>query len=112
MKFISPIIILAATLILSNPCLMEGATESLSLSPAGQGQLSSPPIWFKAGKDELGNAIEYFGQAAQNGKLILTASNGFFDHGIRAMGTSKRKDVANGTRDRKAKNGITIMAFD
>ncbi len=113
MKALFAITILSATL--ASPCFSEANEPSAAKSirlPQGHGQLTSQPVWFTAGKDELGKTIEYFGQATQNGKLILTASNGFFDHGIRATGTSKRKDVANGTRDRKAKKGITIMAFD
>ncbi|MGB7345256.1 MAG: hypothetical protein WBD20_13665 [Pirellulaceae bacterium] len=60
----------------------------------GNGQLQSAPVLFKAGVDEMGR--EYFlnGQLAQNGKLILTASNGFFDNGTcRAEGESRLPKV-------------------
>jgi len=64
--------------------------------PPGAGQLTEEIEWFTAGRDELGHTIEYCGQAAQNGKLILTASNGFFSRGIVAKGIAKYRDVANG----------------
>ncbi len=76
--------------------------------PSGEGQLTEEAAWFTSGKDEFGNTIEYFGQTAQNGKLILTASNGFFSKGIAAKGISKCRDAANGwpeSTDSKKKMG-------
>lgn len=77
-------------------CSVSAVDNQRGTVPPGEGQLTEQAAWFAAGKDELGNTIEYFGQAAQNGKLILTASNGFFSKGIAAKGVSKQKDVANG----------------
>ncbi|MBT3279303.1 MAG: hypothetical protein HN909_01625 [Phycisphaerales bacterium] len=110
MKPCSKLVILIATVLTALPCC--GDAPATNAVPTGTGQLTSQPAWFTAGKDELGHQIEYFCQAAQNGKLILTASNGFFDQGIRATGTSKLKDVANGTKDRKVNKEVTIMAFN
>jgi len=63
------------------------------------GQLGSEAVWFAAGEDEFGNAAGYFGQAAKGGRLVLTASNGFFSRGIVAFGTAKKTDAANGRAD-------------
>ena len=58
--------------------------------PDGFGQLESPLAVFKAGKEKDGRDYYYNGQIETNGKLIFTASNGFFDKGVcRAYGTSK-----------------------
>lgn len=57
--------------------------------PDGYGQLEHAPVVFRAGIDEQGR--EYFlnGQRAGDGKLIFTASNGFFSSGAcRAAGES------------------------
>lgn len=78
--------------------------------PNGSGQLSESPEWFTAGKDEFGHTIEYNGQVAQDGKIILTASNGFFDRGIRATGKSDLKDKANGNPN--GKGHAPLIAFD
>ncbi|WP_146537439.1 DUF3472 domain-containing protein [Rubripirellula reticaptiva] len=70
-----------------------GATAS-DVVPQGMGQLESAPTLFAAGVDDSGR--EYFlnGQPAKQGKLILTASNGFFDHGVcRADGESSLPKV-------------------
>ena len=69
-------------------------TQQPPAVPKGNGQLVMPPKLFKAGVDD--NGREYFlnGQPAQQGKLILTASNGFFDKGIcRAEGESSLPKV-------------------
>lgn len=59
--------------------------------PAGDGQITQPVISFAdpSDKDQL-----FFGQQTPNGKLVLTASNGFFDSGIRASGQSAVEDAA------------------
>ena len=58
-------------------------------SPAGNGQLETPPALFGGGVDPQGRRYFLNGQPAQNNKLILTASNGFFDLGTcRAGGQS------------------------
>ncbi len=57
--------------------------------PDGPGQLETAPALFRVGVDDDGR--EYFvnGQPAKNGKLILTASNGFFTPRVcRASGES------------------------
>lgn len=57
--------------------------------PPGFGQLEKAPKLFSAGKDEQGREFYLNGQLATGKKLILTASNGFFDKGIcRAFGES------------------------
>ena len=57
--------------------------------PDGTGQLESVPALFSGGVDEQGRNYLLNGQLATNGKLILTASNGFFDNGVcRAKGES------------------------
>lgn len=50
--------------------------------PAGFGQLENPPVLIPGGVDDEGRSFHYLGQAATNGKLILTASNGFFTNGV------------------------------
>ena len=50
--------------------------------PDGTGQLESVPALFSGGVDEQGRDYLLNGQLATNGKLILTASNGFFDNGV------------------------------
>lgn len=53
------------------------------------GQLKSPPTLFKAGVDDEGREFFLNGQSAADGRLIFTASNGFFDPGTcRAAGES------------------------
>jgi len=84
--------------------------ETPTTRPQGKGQLSSPAKWFTSGKDELGHDIEYHGQASQHGKIILTASNGFFDSGIVAKGKSNLKDVANGAKT--GKGHALLIAHD
>lgn len=86
------------------------AMEEVIVQPEGLGQLSENAAWFTAGKDEFGHSIEYNGQSAQNGKIILTASNGFFDRGIRSNGESDLKDKANGKL--KAKGHPPLIAAD
>ena len=57
--------------------------------PDGPGQLETAPALFRVGVDD--DVREYFvnGQPAKNGKLILTASNGFFTPRVcRASGES------------------------
>lgn len=57
--------------------------------PGGTGQLETAPALFKGGVDDQGRDYFLNGQPAKNGKLILTASNGFFDNGTcRAGGES------------------------
>jgi hypothetical protein len=87
-------------------------SASQPVVPAGNGQLTSEPVWFKAGIDELGHQIEYYGQASQSGKIILTPSNGFFSRGIRAVGESKVKDVANGQQTPGAKGHPPLIDND
>jgi len=58
-------------------------------SPAGYGQLESPPKMIPGGVDEAGRKYSYLGQTEKNAKLVLTASNGFFSNGVcRAAGES------------------------
>jgi len=94
-------------------CFMtSGTTQAASRStpPKGNAQFTSPVEWFTAGKDELGHTIEYRGQRSHQGKIILTASNGFFDSGIIAKGESNLKDVVNGTQ--AGKGHAALIAHD
>jgi hypothetical protein len=99
--------IFAATVSLTQAILTAGPGV-----PAGNGQLDSPTAWFTAGKSDFGDTIEYLGQLAKDKKLILTASNGFFSRSMRAKGTAKRKDVANGLHTRETSKGGIIMPVD
>lgn len=63
-------------------------------APEGFGQLETPPALFRGGVDREGREFFLNGQPAQNGKLIFTASNGFFDPGVcRAGGESSLPKV-------------------
>lgn len=63
--------------------LISFGSDSRALEvPTGFGQLENPPVLIPGGIDEEGRSFHYFGQAATGGKLILTASNGFFTHGV------------------------------
>lgn len=57
--------------------------------PVGDAQLKSDPVWFTTGEKSDGLEIKYCGQKETNGKIRLTASNGYFSSGIRAKGESK-----------------------
>lgn len=59
--------------------------------PPGDGQISQPVLPFP---DPAARDHTFFGQQTPDGKLALTASNGFFDSGIRAGGQSSLKDAA------------------
>lgn len=62
--------------------------------PDGTGQLETAPSLFHGGVDDQGRKYLLNGQPAKNGKLILTASNGFFDNGTcRAAGESSLPKV-------------------
>ena len=94
----SAVILLSALLLV---CDLFSATAVLGQKlvrgetvPTGPGQLQTAPALFKAGVDDQGRNYLLNGQPAQNGKLILTASNGFFDNGIcRADGESSLPKV-------------------
>lgn len=65
------------------------AVSSERIPPAGFAQLETPPALFDGGIDAQGRSFFLNGQSAKNSKLILTASNGFFDSGTcRAAGES------------------------
>ncbi|MEM7699467.1 MAG: fibronectin type III domain-containing protein [Verrucomicrobiota bacterium] len=49
--------------------------------PEGFGQLSNPPALIPGGVEDSGLKYSYLAQSAENRKLILTASNGFFNPG-------------------------------
>lgn len=70
------------------------AQDLAATAPKGDGQLRTVPALFKAGVNEQGQEYFFNGQPAHNGKLILTASNGFFDNGTcRAEGASSLPKV-------------------
>ena len=65
------------------------AENALPLVPTGVGQLETAPALVRGGVDDDGREFFVNGQPARNGKLILTASNGFFTPGVcRASGES------------------------
>lgn len=77
-----------AALFATPPMSVLSAEEPLSV-PAGVGQLETAPALFRGGIDDDGREFFVNGQSARNGKLILTASNGFFTPGVcRASGES------------------------
>ncbi|MDF1813479.1 MAG: fibronectin type III domain-containing protein [Verrucomicrobiales bacterium] len=62
--------------------------------PDGYGQLENAPELIPGGTDEQRREYFYLGQKAGRGKLILTASNGFFTKGAcTAKGTSRLPKV-------------------
>ncbi|MDG2220467.1 MAG: hypothetical protein P8L85_03750 [Rubripirellula sp.] len=70
------------------------ASNTRITPPDGNGQLETPPALFGGGFDPQGRRYFFNGQPARNQKLILTASNGFFDHGTcRAGGESSLPKV-------------------
>lgn len=89
----SAVMLLPALLLLCD--LLSGTTVvgqdlgSGEMAPQRSGQLEVAPAFFKGGVDDQGRNYLLNGQPAKNGKLILTASNGFFDNGTcRAAGES------------------------
>ena len=71
--------------------------------PQGFGQLEHPPAMFKGGVDGEGRTFFLYGQPATNGKLIFTASNGFFDPGT-CVATGKSDFPKVGDQDLIAPN--------
>lgn len=75
----------------------QGDTGTVSFAdsvPEGNGQLETAPKLFKGGVDREGREFLLNGQPAGDGKLVLTASNGFFDNGTcRASGASSLPKV-------------------
>ena len=66
-----------------------GVATTSDIAPKGHGQLETAPSLFRGGVDDHGREFLLNGQPAREGKLILTASNGFFDSGTcRAEGES------------------------
>jgi hypothetical protein len=66
-----------------------GVATIADTAPEGNEQLETAPALFKGGVDDQGREFYLNGQLAQESKLILTASNGFFDSGTcRANGES------------------------
>lgn len=78
----------ALLLLLANPLL---ADDPISAVPPGDGQIAQPVTSFP---DAAAPERTFYGQQTPNGKLVLTASNGFFDSGIRASGQSAVEDAA------------------
>lgn len=63
-------------------------------APSGYGQLENSPKAVPGGTDEEGRDYSYLGQVEKEGKLILTASNGFFTKGVcQAKGESDMPKV-------------------
>ncbi len=78
----------ALLLLLSVPV---SALDRPLIVPSGDGQITQPVLPFP---DPTAPDRMFYGQQTPNGKLTLTASNGFFDSGIRAGGQSSDKDAA------------------
>ncbi len=75
-------------------------TRLSATAPKGSGQLETAPALFRGGVDDQGREFFLNGQLAQASKLILTASNGFFDNGTcRAAGESSLPKIADDLRD-------------
>lgn len=67
-------------------------------APEGVGQLETAPVLFPGGIDDQGREFFLNGQPAKEGKLILTASNGFFDSGTcRGFGESSLPKIGDQT---------------
>jgi hypothetical protein len=82
--FIAALAVVFATLSMN----VLSAEEPLSV-PNGVGQLETAPGLVWGGVDDDGREYYVNGQPANSGKLILTASNGFFTPGVcRASGES------------------------
>jgi len=63
--------------------------------PAGSGQITRPVGWFADPAAPPSDPERQFaGQQTTTGKLVLTASNGFFDPGIQAGGEAEVEDAA------------------
>jgi hypothetical protein len=76
-------------------CWMPGIVTAGAGTPEVLGQIGSPVEWIAdpaAPADDPGRG--YHGQRSPDGNLVLTASNGFFDKGVRAAGTCAAKDAA------------------
>jgi hypothetical protein len=67
------------------------AADPIPAVPPGDGQITRPVTSFP---DSSAPDQTFFGQQTITGKLVLTASNGFFDSGMRAGGQSAVKDAA------------------
>ena len=67
------------------------ASDPVHSVPQGDGQIAQPVASFP---ESSAPDHTFFGQQTPNGKLVLTASNGFFDSGIRAAGQSSVEDAA------------------
>jgi hypothetical protein len=69
------------------------AEEPIPAPPGGTGQITVPVEWISDPGVPVDEAAPRFAaQQTPNGKLVLTASNGFFDPGIRAGGDAATKD--------------------
>lgn len=78
----------ALLLLLSVPV---SALDRPLIVPSGDGQITQPVLPFP---DPAAPNRMFYAQQTPNGKLTLTASNGFFDSGIRAGGQSTLTDAA------------------
>lgn len=89
-------------------CLFMGGSLFAQATHQSSAQLGNEATWFEAGKDQQGRRVEYLGQVARDDVLLLTASNGFFDKGVRSDGASDLLDVANG----KGRSHGTLIVGD
>lgn len=73
------------------------AGEAVPPVPPGSGQITVEPELFADPAPPTADPERSFtGQRTPDGKLVLTASNGFFDHGMLAEGESEPADAATG----------------
>lgn len=81
------------TALLATALLLQQSTPAQEI-PSGNGQLEAAPVSIPGGIDDAGGKYSYLGQKASGGKIILTASNGFFTKGVAvAKGESKLPKV-------------------
>ena len=79
-------------LLLASPLRAAGNIPDV---PPGNGQITQPVLPFPGSEEPTSNdGYSFHGQQTTSAKLVLTASNGFFDNGIRASGEAAVKDAA------------------
>lgn len=89
---------------------MHAAADDFPSVPDGVGQLETAPVFSRGGIDDDGKPFFINGQSEENGKLVLTASNGFFTPGVcRASGESSLPKI--GDDDLIAFNYSTLSSW-
>jgi hypothetical protein len=91
------------------------AAEPMPMVAEGDGQITQPVIAF-ADPSKPDSSRIFYGQRTTTAKIVLTASNGFFDNGVIAQGSSPVEDAADknfivpdfATIDQWSKIGTTL----